>query len=101
MDLKQALHERPVVEWLKKEINAAWENRGEIEPSYDSAPIPKIFEILKLLPKTNCRECGQVTCMVFASLVAEGAKGAADCPPLDDSNSNKLSEYISRFRLNL
>ena len=95
--LKDAEEATKIIEWLKKEINAAWENRGEIEPSYVSAPIPKVFEILKLLPKTNCRECGQNTCMVFASMVVEGAKDAKDCPPLDDSNNKKLSEYMSRF----
>jgi len=86
-----------IIEWLKREINAAWENRREIEPSYESAPIPKVLEILKLLPKNNCKECGQTTCMVFASMVAEGAKDAEDCPPLEDSNSNKLSEYMRQF----
>ena len=95
--LKDEEEATKIIEWLKREINAAWENRGEIEPSYVSAPIPKVFEILKLLPKTNCRECGQNTCMVFASMVAEGAKDAKDCPPLDDSNNKKLSEYMSRF----
>jgi len=96
--LKDEEEATKIIEWLKREINAVWENRGEIEPSYESAPIPKILEILKLLPKTNCRECGQTTCMVFASMMAEGAKGAEDCPPLDDSNRKKLSEYMSRFR---
>jgi ArsR family metal-binding transcriptional regulator len=81
--LKDEEEATKIIEWLKREINAAWENRGEIEPSYGSAPIPKVFEILKLLPKTNCRECGQTTCMVFASMVSDGAKGAKDCPPLD------------------
>jgi ArsR family metal-binding transcriptional regulator len=95
--LKDEEEATKIIEWLKREINAAWENRGEIEPSYGSAPIPKVFEILKLLPKTNCRECGQTTCMVFASMVSDGAKGAKDCPPLDDSNHKKLSEYMSRF----
>ena len=90
-----------IIEWLKREINTAWENREEIKPSYESAPIPKVLEILKLLPKTNCKECGQTTCMVFASMVVEGAKGAEDCPPLNESNSKKLSEYMSRFRLDL
>jgi len=64
--LKNEKEATKIIEWLKKEINAAWENRDEIEPSYESAPIPKIFEILKRLPRTNCRECGQTTCMVFA-----------------------------------
>ena len=99
--LKDEEEATKIIEWLKREINAVWENRGEIEPSYASAPIPKILEILKLLPKTNCRECGQTTCMVFASMMAEGAKAAEDCPPLDDSNRKKLSEYMSRFRFDL
>jgi ArsR family metal-binding transcriptional regulator len=73
----------------------------EIKPSYESAPTPKVFEILKLLPRTNCRECDQATCMVFATMVAEGAKGAEDCPPLDDYNSKKLSEYMTLFRFDL
>ena len=87
-----------IIEWVKREINAAWENRANIEPSYESAPRPSVLEILKFLPKTNCKECSQPTCMVFATQVAEGAKGPDDCPPLDDENSKKLSEYLSQFR---
>ena len=99
--LKDEEEATKIIEWLKREINAAWEKRGEIEPSYESAPIPKIIEILKLLPQTNCRECGQTTCMVFASMVAEGVKGHEDCPELDDSKGKKLAEYMSRFRFDL
>jgi ArsR family metal-binding transcriptional regulator len=99
--LKNEEEATKIIEWLKREINTAWENREEIQPSYESAPVPKVLEILKQLPRTNCRECGQTTCLVFASMIAEGAKNAEDCPPLDDSNSKKLSEYMSQFRLNL
>jgi len=77
---------------------AAWENREKIEPSYISAPAPKVFEILKLLPKTNCKNCGQSTCMAFAAMVAEGAKRAEDWPTLDDNNRVSLSEYMSHYR---
>lgn len=87
-----------VLEWLKREINQTWEKRKEITPSYESAPRPQIIEILKLLPKTNCRDCGQPTCMVFAAQVAEGGKGAEDCPALDEQKRKDLSEYLSRFR---
>jgi ArsR family metal-binding transcriptional regulator len=87
-----------IIEWLKREINSAWENREKIEPLYEAAPQPKIIEILKLLPKTNCKECGQPTCMVFATQVAEGAKGVDDCPPLDNTNRQRLSSYLSQFR---
>jgi ArsR family metal-binding transcriptional regulator len=90
-----------ILEWLKREINEAWEKRGEIEPKYEGAPKPKLLEILKLLPKTNCRECGQPTCMVFAASIAEGAKGPEDCPPLKGEYRIKLKEYMDPFQFDV
>ncbi|MBF0495566.1 MAG: Fe-S cluster protein [Deltaproteobacteria bacterium] len=87
-----------IMEWLKKEINEAWDNRDTIEPSFAGNPRPVVLEILKLLPKTNCRECGQPTCLVFSTLVADGAKGAEDCPELDDQEKQELQKYLSGFR---
>jgi len=88
-----------IIEWLKREINDAWEKRSEIKPRYAGLPKPKLLEILKLLPKTNCRECGQPTCMVFASLVCQGAKSGEDCPPMDKEKREKLREYMTQFQL--
>jgi ArsR family metal-binding transcriptional regulator len=88
-----------IVEWLKQEVNDTWERRAEIKPSFESAPKPKVIEILRLLPKTNCRECGQPTCMVFATQVAEGGKGPEDCPPLSGENKTKLETYLAQFNL--
>jgi ArsR family metal-binding transcriptional regulator len=88
-----------IVEWLKQEINDTWERRAEIKPSFESAPKPKVIEILRLLPKTNCRECGQPTCMVFATQVAEGGKGPEDCPPLSGENKTKLETYLAQYQL--
>lgn len=96
--LKDEEEATKIIEWIKREINAAWEKRAEIEPRYEAAPQPKVFEILKLLPKTNCKECGQLTCMVFAAKVAEGAKGPEDCPPLDETGRKKIAEYLGQFR---
>jgi ArsR family metal-binding transcriptional regulator len=90
-----------ILEWLKREINEAWEKRNEITPIYDSAPKPKIFEILKLLPMTNCGQCHEPTCMVFAARVAEGVNGPEDCPPLIKEGKTKLQEYLLGFRLDI
>ena len=87
-----------ILSWLKNQINDVWRRREEIEPSYESAQKPQVFQILKLLPKTNCHECGQKTCMVFAALAADGAMGADDCPPLGDKNRAGLREYLGKFR---
>jgi ArsR family metal-binding transcriptional regulator len=86
-----------ILAWLKREINDAWENRNRITPSYEGTPKPRLIEILKLLPRTNCRECGQPTCMVFAAMVMEGAKGAVDCPALSAEPAERLQEYMGRF----
>lgn len=83
-----------ILEWLKREINAAWEKRDHIRPSYQGSAKPGILEILKLLPGTNCKECGQPTCMVFATLVAQGAKGPGDCRLLNTENREKLDKYM-------
>ena len=88
-----------ILEWLKREINNAWENRDKIMPNYEGAPKPKILEILKLLPKTNCHDCGQPTCMVFATLAAQGVKDANDCPALTEDKKGLLLTYLARFGL--
>lgn len=95
--LKNEEDAEKILEWLKREINETWEKRNEIIPSYGVPPKPKPMEVLKLLPKTNCRECGQPTCIVFAALVMQGAKGAEDCPQLSDEASSRLNLYLSKF----
>jgi ArsR family metal-binding transcriptional regulator len=88
-----------ILEWMKREINDAWDNREKITPSYEGVSKPKLLEILKLLPKTNCRECGQPTCMVFAALAAQGVKDEEDCPALAGENKRMLQTYLARFGL--
>jgi ArsR family metal-binding transcriptional regulator len=90
-----------ILEWLKREINQAWEKRAEITPSTEGAPKPQVFEILKLLPRTNCRLCGEPTCMVFAARAAEGVKDATDCPPLAPEAGQRLDDYLSRFNFDV
>jgi len=90
-----------ILVWLQREINAAWESRNEIEPSYEGAPKPKLIEILKLLPKTNCKECGEPTCMVLAARMAEGAKEPGDCPAIGAENKQRLEEYMRQFKFDI
>ena len=97
--LRDEAEARKIVEWLKREINDAWDNRDSIAPRYEGAPRPQLIEILKLLPKTNCRACGEPTCMVFAARVAEGAKGIEACTPLESEQRRKLGAYMNGFDL--
>ena len=96
--LKDEAEAEKIISWLQKEINDAWNRRDEIEPNFESSPQPVLFEILKLLPKTNCKECNEPTCMVFAARVTEGVKDHNDCPAIEVGNRSKLKEYLSQFQ---
>ncbi|NLL89597.1 MAG: acetyl-CoA decarbonylase/synthase complex subunit gamma [Dehalococcoidales bacterium] len=50
------------------------------------------IEIFKLLPKTNCGECGVPTCLAFAMSLAAGKTELAKCPYLSPEAKNKLEE---------
>ena len=84
-----------ILQWLKEEINNTWKNRSEIKASFEVSPKPRILDILKLLPKDNCQECGLSTCLAFAVQVSDGARSYSDCPRLDQLSKSKLDEYLN------
>ncbi|HPM62034.1 MAG TPA: (Fe-S)-binding protein, partial [Methanoregulaceae archaeon] len=45
----------------------------------------KPLDIYKLLPKKNCKECGDPTCLTFAMKLAGGKAKPEACPYLDES----------------
>jgi ArsR family metal-binding transcriptional regulator len=97
--LKDEAEARKIIDWLKGEINTVWEARATIIPRYEGLPRPQVIRILTCLPKTNCRECGQPTCMVFATRVAEGVKDSNDCPALTADARTALDDYMRPFAL--
>jgi len=50
------------------------------------------IEIYKLLPQTNCKECGDPTCLAFAMKLAAGKTELALCPYLSEEAKAKLEE---------
>ncbi len=96
--LKDEAEVDKILTWLKQEINDAWEKREEIEPSFEGRRKPQLIEILKLLPRTNCGECKEPTCMVFAARATEGVKGVDDCPPLKGKDKELLVDYLAQFQ---
>jgi acetyl-CoA decarbonylase/synthase complex subunit gamma len=50
------------------------------------------IQIFKLLPKTNCKECGFPTCLAFAMQLALGKVELAKCPHVSDEAKAQLQE---------
>ncbi len=49
-----------------------------------------VMEVFTLLDKSNCRKCGEKTCLAFASAVFMGGKDISDCPAL---SKELVSQY--------
>ncbi|MFA5307933.1 MAG: acetyl-CoA decarbonylase/synthase complex subunit gamma [Dehalococcoidales bacterium] len=50
------------------------------------------IEIFKLLPKTNCGDCGVPTCLAFAMSLAAGKAELSKCPHVSEEAKSKLTE---------
>ena len=50
------------------------------------------IQIFKLLPKTNCGECGVPTCLAFAMNLASGKAELASCPYVSEEAKAQLAE---------
>ena len=71
-------------------VNDIWCRREEIEPNFEGkkAP-PNVLDIYKLLPKTNCMECG-FTCMAFAAALRTDPSKRSLCPYLSEKDYAQL-----------
>ncbi|MBU0484461.1 MAG: acetyl-CoA decarbonylase/synthase complex subunit gamma [Proteobacteria bacterium] len=50
------------------------------------------IQILKMLPKKNCGECGIPTCLAFAMKVAAGQTEIGECPYVTDEVKEQIGE---------
>lgn len=50
------------------------------------------LDIYKMLPKTNCGECGVPTCLAFAMKLAAGGASLDKCPYVSDEAKSALSD---------
>jgi len=50
------------------------------------------IQIFKLLPKTNCKECGVPTCLAFAMNLASGKAELDSCPYVSEDARAQLAE---------
>jgi len=50
------------------------------------------IDIYKLLPKTNCRECGQENCMAFATKIVNREISLDSCKPIFKGHEKQLAQ---------
>ena len=68
-------------------VNRTWERRAEIDPDTSTRRRPNLLEVYTLLPKTNCKQCGEATCLAFAVALVQQKHSLEECLPLaEDPN---------------
>lgn len=61
------------------------------------------MKIYEKLPKTNCKECGEQGCFVFATKLLNSEKSLQDCPPITtekhSTNKTQIEKMIHPIKL--
>lgn len=67
---------------LVEAINTTWDHRAELVAVMAARRAPRWLDIWSLLPQTNCKRCGEATCMAFAAAILQGKRLLSECLPL-------------------
>jgi ArsR family metal-binding transcriptional regulator len=70
------------LENIRRWVNETWARRSSIEPCWELRKKPPALEIYKRLPGTNCRACGELTCLAFAVRLWGGELKPSLCIPI-------------------
>ena len=55
------------------------------------------IDVYKLLPRTNCKECGEENCMAFATKVVNREVSIEKCPPLLKKENEKAYKQLKEM----
>jgi ArsR family metal-binding transcriptional regulator len=69
---------------LKDAINAVWEKRQELVAVKKRTNAMRPLDFYAHLPQTNCRVCGEATCLAFAHMLFMRKRSITECSPLQD-----------------
>ena len=84
---------------LAEAINATWEHRAELVAATSPRQAPRPLEVWEFLPQTNCRRCGELTCMAFAFGLLQQQHALADCPVL--AEDGRFEDRLNSLRASL
>lgn len=82
------------IAWIVALINETWQVRGRLTPLFRRKPKVQALAVLRNLPRTNCGDCGQPSCMAFAVQLIAKKVSAAECPALGEPDWAEAREGL-------
>ncbi|UCG13426.1 MAG: hypothetical protein JSU72_02775 [Deltaproteobacteria bacterium] len=92
--LRDEIEAQDVCENLKAVINEVHRRRNQITPTFYKQARLDPLTVYRELPRTNCGECGQATCMAFAALVVNRELPVSRCSPLLQKEWQDIRERL-------
>ena len=86
-----------VLDWIHELINSTYEQKENIKPNFEGRKKIAVLHILKLLPKTNCKKCGEATCMAFAAKIKALEAQISECPLLLEEGYHDARNELVRI----
>jgi len=73
---------KEIVDQLVDLVNSMWDKRATLQPDTTTHRRLQPLELFQLLPRTNCKKCGEATCFNFALKLAAAQRELSQCAPL-------------------
>lgn len=86
-----------IIDYIKEIVNNTYKNKETIEPLYEMRSKPTVIEIYNYLPKKNCRKCGEITCIAFASKLLAGKQDINKCSPIFEMGNKEKLDVMQDF----
>ncbi|MFC1513169.1 (Fe-S)-binding protein, partial [Thermodesulfobacteriota bacterium] len=61
-------------------LNELFAKRNSLTPNHRQVKNLSALDIYKILPQTNCAQCGLPSCLAFASALSKGKGASSQCP---------------------
>ena len=71
---------------LTEAVNAVWERRAKLTAVTAQKRAPRHLDIWELLPRINCGQCHEATCLAFAVAVLQQKRRLTECAPLQSDS---------------
>jgi ArsR family metal-binding transcriptional regulator len=86
--------------WFQELCNDVWLRQDEITPLYERRQQLGPLDVYSLLPRLNCKACGEATCLAFAVGLLLGAQHLRACSRLSENDyaegGRRLSELLGQ-----
>ncbi len=85
--VQDTAHGLSLLDALTEAINSTWEHRNELVAVTSRRRAPRPLDVWTLLPQTNCKLCGEATCMAFAFGLLQYQHTLTECQPLQSDSA--------------